>query len=127
MHQQHKSIAVMTQCVAIDFRTIKAVQVVDKIGQQHVQTATTTQSDPPHTRAEGGESRVSGSQHQQHKSMAMLTQCVAIDTPTIGTVQVVDKMGQEHVHTVTTTQSDRPCGRQTGAEGRKRQTGSRPN
>jgi len=79
------------------------------------------------TRAEGGESRVSGSQHQQHESMAMLTQCVAIDTPTIDTVQVVDKMGQEHVHTVTTTQSDRPCDRQTGAEGRKRQTGSRPN
>ena len=119
--------AVLTQCVAIDVHTIKAVQVVDKIGQEHVQTVTTTQSDPPHTRAEGGESRVSGSQHQQHKSMAVLTQCVAIDVHTVRTVQMVDKIGQQHVHTVTTTQSDRPCDRQTGAEGRKRQTGSRPN
>merc|ERR1712166_1030294 len=67
----------LTQCVAIDVHTIEAVQVVDKIGQEHVHTATTTQSGPPHTRAEGGES-----QHQQHKSMAMLTQCVAINVNT---------------------------------------------
>ena len=100
--------AVLTQCVAIDVHTLRTVQVVDKIGQQHVQTATTTQSDPPHTRAEGGESRVSGSQHQQHKSMAVLTQCVAIDVHTIKAVQVVDKIGQEHVQTATTTQSDPP-------------------
>ena len=100
--------AVLTQCVAIDVHTIKAVQVVDKIGQEHVHTATTTQSNPPHTRAEGGESRVSGSQHQQHKSMAVLTQCVAIDVRNIHTVQVVDKIGQEHVHTATTTQSNPP-------------------
>jgi len=69
--------AMLTQCVAIDVHTIEAVQVVDKIGQEHVHTATTTQSGPPHTRAEGGES-----QHQQHKSMAMLTQCVAINVNT---------------------------------------------
>ena len=100
--------AVLTQCVAIDVHTVHTVQIVDKIGHEHVHTVTTTQSNPPHTRAEGGESRVSGSQHQQHKSMAVLTQCVAIDVHTVRTVHMVDKIGQQHVQTATTTQSDPP-------------------
>ena len=61
-----------------------------------------------HTRAEGGESRVSDSQHQRHNVMVALTQRVATDVHTVHMVQTVDKIGQEDVHGAVLAQRDRP-------------------
>ena len=78
-------------------RTIRACCITNMAQYHHVQ------SDRPHDiRAEGGESRVNGS-HHQHKVTAVLIQSVAIDAPTINTVQAVYNMSQDHVRSVITS------------------------